>query len=37
MKVQYAGLETAVAADITTLSFLAAAATRFFPDAFDFK
>ena len=37
VKVQYAGLETAVAAAITTLSLLAAAATRFFPNAFDFK
>ena len=36
VKVQYAGLQTAVTADITTLSVLAAAATRWFPDAFDF-
>ena len=36
VKVQYAGLGTAVAADINTLSVLAAAAMRLFPDAFDF-
>ena len=36
VKVQYAGLRTAVSADITTLSVLAAAAMRWFPDAFDF-
>jgi hypothetical protein len=36
VKIQYAGLETAVGADISTLSFLAAAATRWFPNAFDF-
>ncbi|EIE24434.1 ABC1-domain-containing protein [Coccomyxa subellipsoidea C-169] len=36
VKVQYLGLETAVNADFTTLSLLADAAARFFPDSFDF-
>ncbi|CAL8467426.1 g6964 [Coccomyxa elongata] len=36
VKVQYVGLETAVNADVTTLSLLAGTAARFFPGAFDF-
>lgn len=36
VKVQYAGLQTAVNADLTTLSALANAAARWFPGAFDF-
>ncbi len=36
VKVQYIGLETAVNADVTTLSLLAGTAARFFPGAFDF-
>ena len=36
VKIQYAGLPTAVAADITTLSALASLALRWFPNAFDF-
>ncbi len=36
VKVQYPGLETAVYADLSTLSVLAAEAARWFPGAFDF-
>ena len=36
VKVQYIGLETAVAADFTTLTVLASAAARWFPNILDF-
>ena len=36
VKVQYIGLETAVTADFTTLTVLASAAARWFPNSLDF-
>ena len=36
VKVQYIGLETAVSADFTTLTVLAKAAAKWFPNSLDF-